>query len=99
MSFLLLRLQWRCPLSCRCAARRRRGRAALGTVWPPLLTPLQTHNTDLVAFFAFEVCCGVYFPSGGTMRSKYVPEEVRATVMNMFRIGLNVRAARASTGE
>lgn len=33
--------------------------------------------------------CGIYFPSVGTMRGKFIPEEVRATVMNFFRIGLN----------
>jgi hypothetical protein len=48
------------------------------------------HHAQLVAFCLFEVCCGLYFPSAGTMRSKYIPEEVRSTVMNVFRIGLNL---------
>jgi hypothetical protein len=37
-----------------------------------------------------QVCCGMYFPSIGTMRGKFVPEEVRSTIMNIFRIGLNL---------
>jgi MFS family permease len=43
----------------------------------------------MVAFCCFEFICGIYFPGMGVMRSQYVPEEVRATVMNLFRIGLN----------
>ena len=37
----------------------------------------------------FEAACGIYFPSMGIIKSKYVPEEVRATVYNIFRIPLN----------
>jgi hypothetical protein len=29
-------------------------------------------------------------PYPGTMRGKFVPEEVRSTIMNIFRIGLNL---------
>jgi MFS transporter, MFS domain-containing protein family, molybdate-anion transporter len=41
-------------------------------------------------FNVFELCCGLYFPAIGTIRSKYVPEETRATVMNIFRVPLNL---------
>ena len=51
---------------------------------------VSSHNLVLVGFCIFEVCCGIYFPSAGTMRSKYIPEEMRSTVMNVFRIGLNL---------
>ena len=34
--------------------------------------------------------CGVYFPGIGVLRSQYLPEETRATIMNLFRIGLNL---------
>jgi MFS family permease len=54
----------------------------------PILS--SSHNLVLAGFCVFEVCCGIYFPSAGTMRSKYIPEEVRSTVMNVFRIGLNL---------
>lgn len=54
----------------------------------PVLTA--NHTLQLAAFCAFEMCCGLYFPAVGTMRGRYIPEEVRSTVMNVFRIGLNV---------
>jgi len=44
----------------------------------------------LICFFIFEAACGVYFPSMGIIKSKYVPEEVRATLYNVFRVPLNV---------
>lgn len=50
----------------------------------------KNHRVNLVAFCVFEVCCGMYFPSLGTLRGRFIPEEVRATIMNVFRIGLNV---------
>eukprot|EP00455_Lapot_gusevi_P005435 TRINITY_DN1231_c0_g1_i1.p1 TRINITY_DN1231_c0_g1~~TRINITY_DN1231_c0_g1_i1.p1 ORF type:complete len:187 (-),score=79.12 TRINITY_DN1231_c0_g1_i1:121-681(-) len=48
------------------------------------------HSVRLFAFFTFEACCGIYWPSLGTMRGRYVPEEVRATIMNLFRMPLNL---------
>ena len=42
------------------------------------------------AFFAFEGCVGMYFPSIGTLRSKYVPDSHRSVIMNLFGIPLNV---------
>ena len=44
----------------------------------------------LVCFFIFEAACGIYWPSIGIVKSKYVPEEVRATVYSIFRVPLNV---------
>ena len=44
----------------------------------------------VVAFFAFEACVGMYFPSIGTLRSKYVPDSHRSVIMNLFGIPLNV---------
>ena len=57
-----------------------------------LAMPILTSNATaiFIGFLVFEVCCGIYFPSVGRMRSKYIPEEVRSTVMNVFRIGLNL---------
>lgn len=42
------------------------------------------------AFFAFEACVGMYFPSIGTLRSRYVPDSHRSVIMNLFGIPLNV---------
>lgn len=44
---------------------------------------------DMLAFCVFEVCVGIFWPSMMTMRATYVPEELRATIINMFRIPLN----------
>lgn len=57
-----------------------------------LLLPAFTsiHSVRLLSFCAFEVCVGMFWPCLGCMRSKYVPEDVRATTMNFFRIPLNL---------
>lgn len=44
----------------------------------------------VTAFFAFESCVGMYFPSIGTLRSKYVPDSYRGVIMNLFGIPLNI---------
>lgn len=44
----------------------------------------------IVSFFAFEACVGLYFPSTGSLRSKYVPDAHRSIIMNLFGIPLNV---------
>lgn len=46
--------------------------------------------TLVAAFFVFEACVGMYFPSIGTLRSKYVPDSHRSVIMNLFGIPLNV---------
>lgn len=43
----------------------------------------------VAAFFAFEACVGMYFPSIGTLRSKYIPDSHRSVIMNLFGIPLN----------
>lgn len=47
-------------------------------------------EVQMVAFCLFEVCVGIFWPSIMRMRAKYIPEEVRATIMNIFRIPLNL---------
>jgi len=56
-----------------------------------LAVPIIVVNPTLVlcSFLLFEVCVGIFWPALGTMRSKYIPEESRATIMNFFRIPLN----------
>ena len=44
----------------------------------------------MLAFLVFEAMVGIFWPSMMKMRSQYVPEEVRSTVMNFFRIPLNL---------
>eukprot|EP01061_Rhynchopus_euleeides_P002052 TRINITY_DN11563_c0_g1_i1.p1 TRINITY_DN11563_c0_g1~~TRINITY_DN11563_c0_g1_i1.p1 ORF type:complete len:458 (+),score=180.60 TRINITY_DN11563_c0_g1_i1:176-1549(+) len=43
----------------------------------------------MLCFCGFEVCVGIFWPSIMSLRSQYLPEEGRATVMNIFRIPLN----------
>ncbi len=41
------------------------------------------------AFFVFESTVGCYFPTIGTLRSKYIPDANRSVIMNLFGIPLN----------
>mmetsp|Transcript_10469 Transcript_10469/g.25508 ORF Transcript_10469/g.25508 Transcript_10469/m.25508 type:complete len:483 (+) Transcript_10469:33-1481(+) len=47
-------------------------------------------NVTVMCFFIFEVTVGVYFPSMGGIKAMHVPEEVRATIYNIFRMPLNL---------
>eukprot|EP00928_Gymnodinium_smaydae_P037819 TRINITY_DN26209_c0_g1_i1.p1 TRINITY_DN26209_c0_g1~~TRINITY_DN26209_c0_g1_i1.p1 ORF type:complete len:434 (+),score=90.29 TRINITY_DN26209_c0_g1_i1:108-1409(+) len=42
-----------------------------------------------VAFLAFEFAVGTYFPAIGVMKSIVVPEQVRSTMYNFYRVPLN----------
>jgi len=44
----------------------------------------------LLSFFVFEVCCGMWWPTIGTLRGQYIPESTRAALMNFFRVPLNL---------
>jgi len=44
----------------------------------------------VAAFLVFETAVGLYFPSIGTLRSKYVPDAHKGTMVNLFRIPLNL---------
>jgi MFS transporter, MFS domain-containing protein family, molybdate-anion transporter len=55
-----------------------------------LLSPPAMLAALIASFFAFEACVGMYFPSIGTLRSKYVPDSHRGVIMNLFGIPLNV---------
>ena len=56
-----------------------------------LLLPLVFTSTlmTLVAFLLFEAAVGMYWPSIGTVKSRVVPEETRATIYNIYRVPLN----------
>ncbi|TVU48634.1 hypothetical protein EJB05_08275, partial [Eragrostis curvula] len=45
---------------------------------------------QLLGFCTFEACVGIFWPSIMKMRSQYIPEEARSTIMNFFRIPLNL---------
>ncbi|KAJ6418861.1 hypothetical protein OIU84_002105 [Salix udensis] len=44
----------------------------------------------ILGFCTFEACVGIFWPSIMKMRSQYIPEEARSTIMNFFRIPLNI---------
>merc|ERR1719401_2743987 len=44
---------------------------------------------SFAAFLLFEFCVGLYFPSVGVLKSELVPEEVRGTMYNIYRVPLN----------
>ncbi|KAJ1476770.1 hypothetical protein T484DRAFT_1632152 [Baffinella frigidus] len=44
----------------------------------------------IASFLVFEACVGMYFPSIGTLRSKYVPESHRSVIVNIFGVPLNL---------
>ena len=41
-------------------------------------------------FLLFETCVGISFACGGGLRSAVMPEDLQATIMNIFRIPLNI---------
>ena len=43
-----------------------------------------------VAFLVFEACVGLYFPMMGTLKGDIVPEDMRATIYNIYRLPLNI---------
>ena len=45
---------------------------------------------QLAAFCGFEFAVGIFWPSMMKQRSQHVPEEMRATIINFFRIPLNM---------
>lgn len=47
-------------------------------------------SIQLLGFCVFESCVGIFWPSIMKMRSQYIPEEARSTIMNFFRIPLNI---------
>merc|ERR1719436_1819101 len=42
------------------------------------------------AFLVFEMAVGLYFPMIGTLKGDIVPEDMRATIYNIYRFPLNV---------
>mmetsp|Transcript_87670 Transcript_87670/g.228747 ORF Transcript_87670/g.228747 Transcript_87670/m.228747 type:complete len:457 (-) Transcript_87670:126-1496(-) len=46
-------------------------------------------RSSFVGFLVFECLVGAYFPSVGVLKSEVVPENVRGTVYNIYRVPLN----------
>ena len=48
------------------------------------------YELNFGGFIIYEICVGMYWPIIGGLRERYIPDEIRATVMNLFRIPLNM---------
>lgn len=57
-----------------------------------LSVPVFSHSLIpvLLSFIVFETCVGVFFPCLGLLRSKVIPDSIQGSVMNIFRVPLNV---------
>lgn len=56
-----------------------------------MILPIITMNEHILywTFALFETCCGMFFPTLGCIKSQIIPEEVRSSVMNLFRVPMN----------
>merc|ERR1712032_583900 len=45
--------------------------------------------STIFSYIVFEAAAGFYWPAAGSLKSRIVPEESRATVYNLYRIPLN----------
>ncbi|PFH36217.1 transporter, major facilitator family protein [Besnoitia besnoiti] len=66
--------------------------------WTPALGPNIDHGLVFACFMAcvvlgseifLHVVCGVYYPGIATVRAKVLPDDTRATLVNLFRLPLN----------
>jgi hypothetical protein len=62
------------------------GAAAIAFAVPVLF---QDGFLILMSFLLFEGTVGVFWPCMGTLKGTYIPEDVRGTVMNYFRVPTN----------
>jgi len=61
--------------------------AAIAVLWAAVTVNMYVR---LFSCVLFEMCVGWFWPCAMTLRGKHIPEEVRATIMNFFRIPLNI---------
>lgn len=54
------------------------------------IVSIENEYVVFVSFLVFQLACGVMFPTFGSLRSTYIPEEHRTTIMNVYRIPLNL---------
>jgi len=61
--------------------------AAIAVLWTAVTVNMYVR---LFSCILFELCVGWFWPCAMTLRGRHIPEEVRATIMNFFRIPLNI---------
>eukprot|EP00594_Rhizosolenia_setigera_P009984 CAMPEP_0178958752 /NCGR_PEP_ID=MMETSP0789-20121207/11835_1 /TAXON_ID=3005 /ORGANISM="Rhizosolenia setigera, Strain CCMP 1694" /LENGTH=446 /DNA_ID=CAMNT_0020641529 /DNA_START=98 /DNA_END=1438 /DNA_ORIENTATION=- len=47
-------------------------------------------NIVLFSFITVEMCVGLFMPVSGTLRSKYIPDSLHGSILNIFRLPLNI---------
>jgi hypothetical protein len=50
---------------------------------------VREENVVLWCFCVFEVCCGIYYPAMGSLKSKLIEDGMRASVYTILRVPLN----------
>lgn len=57
-----------------------------------MLVPIYTNNYMyvLAAFLVIEVVVGMFYACAATMRSEYIPDALQSSIMNIFRLPLNI---------
>jgi MFS family permease len=64
--------------------------AAIGAMMLPVLfAGTSAGELILLGFLVFETTVGLYFPTLGTLRGKYIPADSRAAIMSFYRVPLN----------
>jgi len=66
------------------------GMLAVSAVTFFLVAVLSNGFLIFLTFMVFETMCGLHFTTIGMLRGKYIPEDCRAAVMNLFRVPLNL---------
>ena len=71
----------------------------VAAVWGNISTSMSSPGVILsvlmLSLFLFESCVGMYFPTIGTLRSKYFSDSHRSVMMNLFGIPLNAMVVTA----
>lgn len=55
----------------------------------PVTRPAMCLELVMASFLLFEFCVGLFMPVAGTLRSKYVPDALQGSILNIFRLPLN----------
>jgi len=57
-----------------------------------MLVPIYTtdYKAILGAFLVIEVVVGMFYACAATMRSEYIPDHLQSSIMNIFRLPLNI---------
>lgn len=49
-----------------------------------------SYNFTLYSFLLYEICVGMLYPTYSKIKSEYLPAKSRGTLMNIFKIPLNL---------